>query len=286
MKKRGLGKGLGDLLSVLNEKELQQDFSVVSLDEFRKLPIEYLKQSSFQPRKEMNEEALQELADSIKAQGIIQPIIVRCAGQNDYEIIAGERRWRAAQKAGLSEVPVLVKDISDSIALALALIENIQRENLNPIEEAIALERLIKEFDMTHAEIAKSLGKSRAGVTNVLRLLGLSSGVKELMGKGLIEMGHARALLALDKKTQIDAAKLIASRRLSVRETENLVKRLLNPYVRSQTTLSPDVRRLQNRLSDKLGAKVSVQYNAKGSGKIVIQYNSLDELDGILKHIK
>lgn len=289
MKKRGLGRGIGELMRELNENDSHLAFSS-SLDdsggEFKKLPIEYLKQSPFQPRRDIDKSALEELAESIKIQGIIQPIIVRKKQDKDYEIIAGERRWRAAQLAQLREVPTLVKDISDHMAFAIALIENIQRENLNPLEEAYALDRLIKEFKMTHAEIAKTVGKSRATVTNFLRLLGLNENVKQLMEQGFIEMGHARSLLALNKNLQNQAAKTVVSKRLSVRETENLVKRLLNPQVKKNKSLAPDVKHLQDRLSEKLGAKVFIQYDKKGKGKLIIQYNSLDELDGILKHIK
>jgi ParB family chromosome partitioning protein len=288
-KKRGLGRELSTLLNQLHYSTspltsvLQSD----AFEEFRRLPIEYLHPSPFQPRKDIDQEALAELAESIKTQGIIQPIIVRKIDDVHYEIIAGERRWRAAQLANLDQVPALVKDISDHTALAVALIENIQREDLNPLEEANALQRLMKEFEMTQAETAQAVGKSRTAVTNILRLLKLNEQVRNLIGQRALDMGHARALLALNRDLQDEAAKTVALKGLSVRETENLVKRLLSPkVVRKSLALSPDVKHLQNSLSDRLNAKVSIQCNKQGKGKLIIQYNNLDELDGILKHIK
>jgi len=246
-----------------------------------------LQRGQFQPRKGMDPETLGELAESIKAQGIIQPIIVRPIGEKSFEIIAGERRWRAAQLAGLDEVPALVRDLPDESAIAMSLIENIQREDLNVIEEADALHRLMTEFEMTHQEVAGAVGKSRSAVTNILRLLNLNSDVKILVEHGDLEMGHARALLALPEMEQPSAAKIVASKELSVRETEKLVRKLLaGETIKSKKTIDPDVRVLQNDLAEKLGAKVVVTHGSKGKGKLVIQYSSLDELEGILSHIK
>jgi ParB family chromosome partitioning protein len=265
-------------------------------DELVKLPIDLLQRGKYQPRIDMRQETLQELADSIKAQGVVQPIVVRpiseaSAGQpRRYEIIAGERRWRAAQLAGLHEVPAVVRHVPDSAAIAMALIENIQRENLNPLEEARALERLINEFDMTHATAAEAVGRSRAAVSNLLRLLELCEEAKELVERREIEMGHARALLALEnKRQQAEVAALVAKKKLSVRETEALVKRLLaqpDASAEAATRADPNIRQLESELSEKLGAKVQVQHSPSGKGKLVISYHTLDELDGILAHIR
>jgi ParB family chromosome partitioning protein len=291
VKKRGLGRDLNSLLGDLNTQ-----VSVAGLDttetkpksELRKLSIDQLRRGPFQPRKGMNPESLEELAGSIRTQGIIQPIVVRPINNSDYEIIAGERRWRAAQLAGLDEVPVLVRDVGDETAVALALIENIQREDLNPIEEATALHRLLEEFNLTHQEIAESVGKSRSAVTNILRLLKLSSGVKTLLEHGDLEMGHARALLALlNHQDQQQIAQMIVDKKLSVRETEKLIKRFLTKGNTTKTThvLDPDVQLLQDELENKFGAKVAIEYNQQGKGKLIVYYNSLDELEGILEHI-
>ncbi|MBN1684263.1 MAG: ParB/RepB/Spo0J family partition protein [Gammaproteobacteria bacterium] len=283
--KRRLGRGLNELLMGSQPSTYQVEQIA---DEFNLLPIEYLHPGKYQPRQDMNEEALEELAESIKSQGIIQPIVVRFIHDNHYEIIAGERRWRAAQLAGLKDVPVLIKDISDEVAVAMSLIENIQRENLNPLEEAGALRRLLEEFGMTQQQVADVVGKSRATVTNLLRLLSLNKEVKKLLEHGDLEMGHARALLSLEGQLQNQAAQLIVSKELSVRETEKLVKKLLagTPIHKSKEKQHPDVISLQNQLSDKLGAKVAIQHNAKGKGKLVISFNNLDELDGIFEHFK
>lgn len=284
MKKHGLGKnvnalGLSGLLSNTSKTETN--------DQLRKLPVDLLQSGKYQPRKDMDQEALQELANSIKAQGIIQPIVVRPIEKNRYEIIAGERRWRAAQLASLHEVPVVIRDIPDEAAIAMSLIENIQREDLNAIEEATALQRLLDEFGMTHQQIAETVGKSRTTITNLLRLLNLEKTVKIMLELGDIEMGHARALLALPGPLQLSAAKNIADKGLSVREAEQLVNRLQNQNkpVKAKA-MDPDINRLQSMLTNQLKARVIIQHTGKGSGKLVIHYNSLDELDGIMEHFK
>jgi len=234
----------------------------------------------------MSEEALEELASSIRSQGIIQPIVVRPVAENSFEIIAGERRWRAAQIAKLESVPCIVKDVPDEAAVAIALIENIQREDLNAMEEAIALNRLLNEFELTHQQVADAVGKSRTTVTNLLRLNNLNSDVKILLEHGDIEMGHARCLLALEGEAQSDAARLAVAKALTVRETEKLVRSILEPVAAKEAPeKDPDVKRLEQKLADNLGAKVEINYNAKGKGKLVISYTNLDELDGILNRI-
>ena len=285
VKKRGLGRGLEALLSG----------SAVSVTEdpagtdFRELPVDLLQPGKYQPRTDMHPESLEELANSIRAQGVVQPIVVRSinsAGQ--YEIIAGERRWRAAQMAGLHEIPAVVRNVPDEAAIAMALIENIQREDLNPIEEAVALQRLIDEFEMTHQDAAGAVGRSRAAVSNLLRLLTLNTDVRKMLEQGDLEMGHARALLALDGEKQSHTAREVAAKGYSVRETEQLVRRLSSTPAKIKQAgkgLDPDIKRLQDDLTEKLAAKVAFQHTAKGNGKMVIHYNSLDELEGILKHI-
>jgi ParB family chromosome partitioning protein len=237
----------------------------------------------------MNPEALQELADSIKAQGLMQPIVVRpLVGKNRFEIIAGERRWRASQIAGLEKVPCVVRDVPDEAALAMSLIENIQREDLNPMEEAVALSRLQEEFQLTHQQVAEAVGKSRVTVTNLLRLMTLSPDARRMLEHGDLEMGHARAILTLDPAKQTEAAKIISAKALSVRQTEDLVRRMQaeqQPKL-DKTRIDPDVRSLQDDLSTKIGAPVMIQHSAKGKGRLVIRYSNLDELDGILSHIK
>lgn len=266
--------------------------------ELAKLPVDRLQRGRYQPRLDMRADSLQELADSIRAQGIVQPIVVRpLTAQRSgepirYEIIAGERRWRAAQMAGLQEIPAVIRRVADEAAVAMSLIENIQRENLNPLEEARALDRLIREFDATHQQAADAVGRSRAAVSNLLRLLELTEEVKQLVEQRQLEMGHARALLALtDARRQVEAAGQVVKHGWSVRETEALVKRLLEPApVKPSSTAAavgdPNIRKLEAELADKLGARVQVQHAANGKGKLVIAYNSLDELDGILGHIK
>ena len=251
----------------------------------RKLPLDRIRPGPFQPRTAFEPEGLRELADSIRAQGIIQPIVVRPAG-DDFEIIAGERRWRAAQQVGLDEIPVIVRDVDDEVAAALALIENIQRENLNPLEEAAALNRLVVDFQLTHGEAAKAVGRSRSMVSNLLRLLELSEEVRELVDARHLEMGHARALLSLQGARQIQAAREVVRKKLSVRQTEALVRRLLNPSKTKPPTIDPDILRLQEELAETLCAKVKIQHGKKGKGKLVINYNSSDELEGIIGHLK
>ncbi|MCK4608279.1 MAG: ParB/RepB/Spo0J family partition protein [Gammaproteobacteria bacterium] len=279
---RGLNRGLQDL----GINELLSDIAVERKTELRKLPLDVLQPGKYQPRKDMDSEALEELANSIRSQGIIQPIVVRKVASGHYEIIAGERRWRAAQIAELDEIPAVVRDIPDEAAIAMSLIENIQRENLNVMEEAVALQRLLEEFGLTHQQVADSVGKSRTTVTNLLRLLGLPDAVRTMLEHGDLEMGHARAILALVAEQQLQAAKTVVAKGLSVRETEKLVRRLQNP-AKAATSYSadPNILQLQNNLADKLGARIVVQHSANGSGKLVIEYNNLDELDGIIKHI-
>lgn len=276
-RRSGLGRGLEALLSS-NEPSHE--------DALQNLPIEHIRRGKYQPRVHMGADALEELANSIRAQGIVQPIVVRRI-DDGYELIAGERRWRAAQMAGLETIPSVVRDIPDQAAAAMALIENIQRENLNPLEEAQAIRRLIGEFEMTHQDAATAVGRSRTAVTNLLRLLDLHDAVKERVNARELEMGHARCLLALPVDRQPQAAEQIVRRQLSVREAERLVRRLLaEPAARAAPVAPlPEVRQLETRLSDTLGAPVQVRYNRSGKGRLVIEYNSLDELDGILAHI-
>lgn len=287
-KKKRLGRGLDALLGG-SEPLANSDGAVapsVKPDSPNTLPIEKLQRGEYQPRTNMDQASLEELAASIKAQGIIQPILVRPVSDNQYEIIAGERRWRAAQIAQLDEVPVLVRDIPDEATLAVALIENIQRENLNPVEEAVGLKRLMDEFELTHEEMAKSVGRSRTAVTNLLRLLGLSSGAKRHLEQGNIEMGHARALLGLPLEMQDTAATEVYARKLSVRQTEALVRNYLSPAKTvSKPKKSSDIRTLEDSLAEKLGTKVTID-DRDGKGKLVIEYKNLDILDGILDHIK
>lgn len=279
VKKRGLGRGLDALLGDVAKHEKHHTHET--------LPIEQLQRGKYQPRKDINPEKLQDLANSIKAQGIIQPIVVRLIAHNKYEIVAGERRWRAAQLAGLTDVPVVVKIIDDSSAMAIALIENIQREDLNPLEEADALKRLLEEFTMTHQQIAEAIGKSRATVTNLLRLLELHPDVKTLLINKQLDMGHARALLALDGVKQVEVARKIVKDGLTVRAAERLIKEAQqDPKPPSVKVLDHDTRRLQDDLTAKLGAKVVIDHKENGTGKLVIVYSSLEELDGIIEQIK
>ena len=276
MKKRGLGRGLEALLG----SETKPD---VTMDE---IPVEFISPGPFQPRKNFPEDALNELAESIKRQGIVQPIVVREGGATKYEIIAGERRWRAAQRAALETVPVVVKQVSDESAIAMSLIENIQREDLNPMEEAEALNRLLDEFQLSHQELADAVGKSRVAVTNYLRLNGLSSKVKDFVISGALEMGHARALLSLSNADQDKLANEVILRGLNVRETEALVRRESSdkPKKTPPTNKTSDTRQLEQKLGERIGQPVNIQHSARGKGKLIINYNSLDELDGILSH--
>jgi ParB family chromosome partitioning protein len=280
-KKPRLGRGLDALLGV--------DYAPPSeKDELKQLPLDVLERGKYQPRTHMDKGALEELAASIKAQGVVQPIVVRRLPTGSYEIIAGERRWRAAQIAGLDTIPAVVRHVPDEAAIAIALIENIQREDLNPVEEAGALQRLIDEFGMTHQRVAEAVGRSRAAVTNLLRLLSLSEEVRKMLESGRMDMGHARALLALEGPTQTKAAHEVVDRRLSVRETEELVRRLLErPTTRKRKRAAdPDIRELQQRLGEKLGAKVRILHGRGGKGQFTVFYHSLDELDGILHRIR
>lgn len=282
-KKRGLGRGLNELLAGSKSTSAQAD-AQSDKELLKSLPVDLMQRGVYQPRVDMHPETLQELADSIKAQGVVQPIVVRPIDDKRYEIIAGERRWRASQMAGLQEIPCVIKDVPDQAAMAMALIENIQREDLNSMEEARALQRLIKEFELTHQQAADAVGRSRAAVSNLLRLLELEDEVCTLVEHGDLEMGHARALLALQGEVQREAARHVVAKGLSVRETERLVKRQLEESKPAIKTVKedPNVRKLEEELSGKLAAKVKIQHGSKGNGKVVIQYNSLDELDGIL----
>lgn len=299
-KKRGLGKGLDALLTSARAQAVstedsdqsvasQPEPSPVNTDtELQRLPVEWLQPGQYQPRKDMQAEALEELAASIKAQGLMQPIVVRpIAGAQRYEIIAGERRWRACQLAGLDKVPALVREVNDSAAIAMALIENIQREDLNPMEEANALYRLQHEFELTQQEVADAVGKNRATVANILRLMNLNPEVKVLLERGDIEMGHARALLGLTGGQQSEAAAQVVARALTVRQTEALVRDWQQGKTKPVPARpNPDILRLEKLLGDRLGANVAISHSQKGKGKLVISYSSLDELDGILAHIK
>lgn len=290
-RKRGLGRGLDALLATQSAQaapEAQDTPSAESTESagLTKLPIEQLKPGKYQPRKDMSPDALEELAASIRTQGIIQTIVVRQVGEEQFEIIAGERRWRASQLAELDTVPVIVKDVPDEAAVAIALIENIQREDLNAMEEAIALQRLQDEFELTHQEVAEAVGKSRTSVTNYLRLNKLEDDVKTLMEHGDLEFGHAKVLLGLSGDEQVLAARKVVAKELTVRETEKLVNTIAQgEKPKAEKIKDPDVKLLEQQLVEKLGAKVDISYNRKGKGKLVISYASLDELDGILSHI-
>jgi len=295
-RKPTLGRGLADLLGARTASAPTPPPASLG-EELTKLPLDVLQRGRYQPRVDMRAETLSELADSIKVQGVVQPIVVRpleppgSTASPRYEIIAGERRWRAAQMAGLTEIPAVIRHIPDEAAIAVALIENIQREDLNPLEEARALERLVSEFGLTHQQAAEAVGRSRAGVSNMLRLLELSPEVCELLEKRSLEMGHARALLALtQRRQQTEVALLVAKKGLSVRETEALVRRLQSPadtHARDNPPArDPNVGRLEQELAEKLGARVAIQQGSGGRGKLVVSYNSLDELDGILAHIQ
>ena len=285
MKKKRLGRGLGSLIGNIEDAgNAPQANSVEGLAE---IDIDRIQRGRYQPRQVFEPEALQELADSIRAQGVVQPIVVRPEG-NHFELVAGERRWRAAQLAGLQKIPAVVRELDARSTAAIALIENIQREDLNPLEEAQAFMRLIEEFDLTHQQVADSVGRSRAAVSNLLRLLDLAEPVKQQVNEGLLDMGHARALLALIRHDQIEVAKLVINRGLSVRETELLVKKTLAGQNTGKTKSAagdPDVKRLETKISEKLGAGVKIKSGKKGSGQLIISFNSSAELDGILEHL-
>jgi ParB family chromosome partitioning protein len=291
-KKRGLGRGLDALLGGdTNLAEMGRSGEAAARDGIATLPLDLLQRGRYQPRRDFNPERLQELADSIAAQGVVQPIVVRPIAGERYEIVAGERRWRAAQQAGLEEIPVVIRDIPDQTAMAMALIENIQRDDLKPLEEANALHRLLNEFELTHQEVAKAVGKSRTTVTNLLRLLDLNPEVKQLLDEGRLEMGHGRALLGLKGAAQDKTARQVAKQGLSVRETEKLVRQMLAPAGKGDTggqpaKQDPNIRQLEERLAATLGARVKVKTGQSGKGQLIISYNSSDELDGILDHIK
>ncbi|MFK8068902.1 MAG: ParB/RepB/Spo0J family partition protein [Gammaproteobacteria bacterium] len=288
-KKRGLGRGLDALLGAGVPEELTSDTAIEG-EELRAVPVDLIQRGEYQPRRDIEPEALQELSDSIKAQGVIQPIVIRPIGEGRYEIVAGERRWRATQMAGLQEIPAVVREMPDKVALSVAIIENIQREDLNPLEEAISLDRLLTEFDLTHQLVADAVGRSRVAVSNLLRLLELEEEVKNYLSEGKLGMGHARALLPLGSIAQKQVARNVISKQLSVRQTEVLVRKLQdqkdNSPVSVTTHKDPNVNQLEEKLAEQLGAKVALKHNPKGKGTIVIHFNSLDELDGILDHIK
>ena len=292
-KKKGLGKGLdallgGELGAPITEEKVESSSKVVNAQGLKELPVEFLQRGQYQPRKDMNPAALDELAESIRRQGIMQPIMVRPLAKDSYEIVAGERRWRAAQLAGLAAVPVIIKVISDEDAIALALIENIQREDLNAMEEALALTRLQQEFGYTQTEVAEAVGKPRSTVANLMRLTALQPEVALLLERGDIDMGHGRALLALEDSNQLEVARIVVGKGLTVRQTEVLVRQWQNKQQAPAlvTTKNPDIQRLEQKLSEQLGAGVVIQHGSAGKGKMVIRYNNLDELDGILTHIK
>ena len=298
--KRKLGKGLDVLLSRGSTDTMASllgnsiarttpSQAVEKNGDLKNIPIDLIQRGKYQPRTDMHEEALEELAASIRAQGVMQPIVVRPISSEKYEIIAGERRWRATQIAGLDSIPAIIKPVGDEAAIAMSLIENIQRENLNPIEEATALKRLQDEFELTQQEVADAVGKSRATVTNLMRLIGLTIDVRRMLEHGDLEMGHARALLSLPDIQQSEAARSIVGKGLSVRQTESLVRRLIAEIGSSNRAtpkmVDPDIKNLEESLAGKLGAKVIIQHTAKGKGRLVLKYNSLDELEGILSHI-
>jgi ParB family transcriptional regulator, chromosome partitioning protein len=297
-KKPSLGRGLAELSPLLAKRvgAPAAEPQVLAGDRLASLPLDLLQRGKYQPRVDMRPETLSELADSIKSQGLVQPILVRPVGGHNpgesqrYEIIAGERRWRAAQMAGLAQIPAVIRDVPDAAAVSMSLIENIQREDLNPLEEARALLRLIEEFGLTHQAAATAVGRSRAAVSNLLRLMELADEVKEMLEQRSIEMGHARALLSLtSRRQQIEVASLVAKKSLSVRETEALVRRIITPHVAptpESGEQDPDIRRLELELTDKLGAKVEFKHTTSGKGKLVVTYHSLDELEGILGHIR
>ena len=299
-KKPSLGRGLAELSPLLARRASSPDAEkpqILAGDRLAALPVDLLQRGKYQPRADMRTESLGELADSIKARGLVQPILVRPLPRPNptesqrYEIIAGERRWRAAQMAGLSEIPAVIRDVPDEDAVAMALIENIQRENLNPLEEARALLRLIEEFGLTHQAAAEAVGRSRAAVSNLVRLMELTDEVKEMLEHRQIEMGHARAILGLaNRRQQIEVAALVAKKSLSVRDTESLVRRIIAPKPAesgaSPAAADPDIQRLETEIAEKLGAKVAFQHAASGKGKLIVSYNSLDELEGILAHIQ
>jgi ParB family chromosome partitioning protein len=286
-KKNPLGRNLSSMLSQTALKHAAENAASESTgaDSLSSLPLDLISPGPYQPRSIFDADKLEELAESIRHQGVIQPILVRANGDRQFELIAGERRWRAAKMAGIDKIPAIVRDVPDEIAIAMALVENIQRENLNPIEEATALRRLVDEFQMTHQEAGEAVGRSRSAVSNLLRLLELSEDVRELVDARHLEMGHARALLTLEPSMQAQAAREVVRKSLSVRETERLVRRLKNPPTRTVTVIDPDTKYIQDQIAEKLCATVKLSHNSRGKGKMVISYNSADELEGILEHM-
>lgn len=294
--KKKLGKGLGALLSSGSAQNMSslfnnspsdsdKDPSLTNEGELKQIPLDLIQRGKYQPRADFDEAALEELASSIKSQGLMQPIVIRPIGPQKYEIIAGERRWRAAQIAGLDSIPAVIRMVSDEAAIAMSLIENIQREDLNPIEEALALKRLQDEFKLTQQEVADAVGRSRTAVTNLMRLVGLHIDVQKMLQTGLLEMGHARTLLTLPEIKQVDFARDIAKKGLSVRQTEELVRKAKSPKeVVSERSIDPNIKNLEESLGEKLGAKVLIEHKTNGKGRLIVSYNSLDELDGILAH--
>ncbi len=286
-KKPPLGRNLSSMLSksALRHAVEQTQPDSSAGGSLKELPLDVISPGPYQPRSIFDDDRLQELAESIRHQGVIQPVLVRLSGDKEYQLIAGERRWRAAQLAGIEKIPAIVRTVPDEIAIAMALVENIQRENLNPIEEATALRQLVDEFQMTHQQVGESVGRSRTAVSNLLRLLELSAEVRELVDARHLEMGHARALLSLEPALQAQAAREVVRKSLSVRETEKMVRRLKNPPTNQSSKIDPDILRLQENLSEKLCADVKLQHNSKGKGKLVIAYNSVPELEGILEQL-
>ena len=286
-KKRGLakGRGLDALLGSIQKEKLQIEAQAIDHGQLKQIDVNLLKRGEYQPRRFIQEQDLKELASSIEKHGVMQPIVIRPIEDEKYpyEIIAGERRWRAAQLAGLKEIPAIVRDLNDQVAIALALIENIQRQDLNPIDQALALQRFHDEFGLSHQEIAETVGKARTTVSNLLRLLSLDDAIKNLMQEGQLDMGHARAILALKAKDQMGVAKIVIEKSLSVRQTEQLVREWNEPKQdKPQAVISPDIEQLTQKLSERFGANVKIDHNKQGKGKLVIHYHSLDELDGIL----
>ena len=288
IKKRGLGRGLDALLGGSTAATLEEEAVKVDSRELQHLPLDLIQRGKYQPRRDMDPSALEELANSIKVQGVMQPIVVRPIGGGRFEIIAGERRWRASQQAGLDKIPAMVREVPDEAAIAMALIENIQREDLNPVEEAVALQRLQQEFELTQQQVADAVGKSRATVTNLLRLIALPEEIKTMLSHGDLEMGHARALLGLPLEQQVEGARHVVARGLTVRQTEALVRQWLNSKSQPVEKLKadPDITRLEQRLAEKLGSPVQIKHGQKGKGQLVIRYSSLDELQGVLAHIR
>ncbi|WAE52598.1 ParB/RepB/Spo0J family partition protein [Stutzerimonas frequens] len=287
-KKRGLGRGLDALLGGASVSAMQEEAAKVDTRELQHLSLELIQRGKYQPRRDMDPQALEELAQSIKNHGVMQPIVVRPLSGGRYEIIAGERRWRASQQAGLEKVPALVREVPDEAAIAMALIENIQREDLNPIEEAVALQRLQQEFQLTQQQVADAVGKSRVSVSNLLRLIALPDEIKTLLTHGDLEMGHARALLGLPGDQQVEGARHVVARGLTVRQTEALVRQWLSDKEKPKAEVKsdPDISRLEQRLAERLGSPVQIKHGQKGRGQLVIRYSSLDELQGVLAHIR